>query len=743
MGVLNLKIKHKLLLLLVLQVALVSIFIIGSSMHLSKEGKKKVLYGVTENLEDLAETSIAEFNEFTTLANEGIRQASGLAAIDQITSIALDNQEKLAAVIGEAMESIRGDVSKTLESQDVIVNEGLDDLLAGSTDSMNEIINADQTSQEVLANMATYNMASLNASVLDSLERFTLLFGSLEKELQEMESRNSDEMDQLLIAFITMQQDVTVMPEQILDFVMESLGNLKKNSADRKNNLFVGFYDAFDEQKKVMNEELKLVNKKIRYAIQMESGYVGVVQNKMLDQVINRLLENQMTVMDKMSNVSELLKQTVAQFKTSIPLKLKMAGEEAGNKIKAQTADASKLAENAHLKVVDKVNTNMKAAVAKFETGIEDSKVVIERTLDKSSRKTMGYSFAIAAICTFAAGIIGFFVTRSITVPLTRVVSLTEKMAEGDFTQTIDIERKDEIGQLLVGMKNMAERLRETVHSVSDATDSVNTSALEISSMVQEQASITAEQSSSVSEISATIEEFSQSSSQIAQNAAHVSKIATNTLQETEKGVEASKAMVMRMNEISQENQRSIDEIVALGKKSKAITKFMAIINNIADQTKLIAFNAALEAASTGEAGKRFGVVADEIRRLADSVMESTGEIEMKINEIQEAFSNLGIASEEGSKKVREGMEASSRNAKMLENLLAEAQITEGAAKQISLSTQQQKTASEQVVIALQEIAAGAKKSTVSINQANTISTNLAELSGSLKNMVGKFKVGQ
>ena len=94
-----------------------------------------------------------------------------------------------------------------------------------------------------------------------------------------------------------------------------------------------------------------------------------------------------------------------------------------------------------------------------------------------------------------------------------------------------------------------------------------------------------------------------------------------------------------KMHEIQQENQESLREIIELGNKSKEISKVMEIINSVTDQTKLIAFNAALEAASAGESGRRFSVVAGEIRRLADSVTESTSEIENNISQIQDSIS--------------------------------------------------------------------------------------------------------
>src|SRR5208337_1012155 len=204
------------------------------------------------------------------------------------------------------------------------------------------------------------------------------------------------------------------------------------------------------------------------------------------------------------------------------------------------------------------------------------------------------------------------------------------------------------------------------------------------------------------------------------------------TWDDTKKGASAVESVIMKMNDINSDNLNSIREIVELGRKSKEISKVMEIINSIADQTKLIAFNAALEASSAGEAGKRFGVVAVEIRRLADSVMESTGEIESKINEIQEAINRLVIASEKGAKSIQEGMEFSNQTAGILEGIVDDAQSTTDAAKQISLSTQQQKTASNQVVTALREIVVGTEQTTDAVNEVVSISIKLATLSNGL-----------
>ncbi|MDA8164931.1 MAG: HAMP domain-containing methyl-accepting chemotaxis protein [Desulfobacteraceae bacterium] len=346
------------------------------------------------------------------------------------------------------------------------------------------------------------------------------------------------------------------------------------------------------------------------------------------------------------------------------------------------------------------------------------------------------------ALAALAAGV-AIFVRTVITRPLAKAIAVANKLSEGDLTTTIEIEREDEIGRLLSTMQKMMEKLKSILVNVTDATTDVHSSAHSISAATAQQATVASEQSAAVAEITATMEELSASSTQIAEHSKSVVDLATKAWDSTKKGAEAAETVMMKMHEIHADSQNSINEIVELGRKSREISKVMEIINTIADQTKLIAFNAALEASSAGEAGKRFGVVAVEIRRLADSVMESTGEIEARINEIQDAINRLVMASEKGSRGIQEGIDHTSQTAASLVDIVDAAQATKEAAKQISLSTQQQKTASAQVVSALREITTGAGQTSDAISQISGISKNLSLLSDTLNDLVAVFRLGE
>ena len=327
----------------------------------------------------------------------------------------------------------------------------------------------------------------------------------------------------------------------------------------------------------------------------------------------------------------------------------------------------------------------------------------------------------------------------SVQANLAAIAEAADQIAKGNLT--VSIEPRSEWDRLGIALKTMLVQLRSLVAETTNTAKAVHGGATTISASVENQAAASSQLSSSVAEITSTMEELSASSSQISEHSGAVVDIANKTLDSSRMGTEAMEHLAARMASIRDENRNSLNDIIGLGKTSKEISKVMTIINVIADQTKLIAFNAALEAASAGESGRRFGVVAAEIRRLADSVTDSTGEIESKVSEIQDSISRLVITSEKGASGIVEGMEATTHTASRLSELVDAASKTASAAQQISLSTQQQKTAVGQVVIALREIVGTTHHTAQSMSQLSDVSRNMATLSSDMDAQVRRFRL--
>jgi PAS domain S-box-containing protein len=288
--------------------------------------------------------------------------------------------------------------------------------------------------------------------------------------------------------------------------------------------------------------------------------------------------------------------------------------------------------------------------------------------------------------------------------------------------------------------QNASDILQESLTESRLLTQTMQQAAKEISGALSDQASSSSEMSAFVAEITSTMEELSASSNQIAEHSKVVVTISNQAISHSTQGADAMQDVLARMENIRNDNHANLQEIMALGMKSKEIGKIMTLITNLADQTKLIAFNAALEASSAGEAGKRFSVVASEIRRLADSVTESTDKIENKINEIQDAISRLVITSEKGADGILAGTTATNHTAERFNDIVNAVNHTSTAAQQISLSTQQQQTASSQVVMALREIVSASTQTASAINHIAHISQQMELLSEKLSKTTERIK---
>ena len=233
------------------------------------------------------------------------------------------------------------------------------------------------------------------------------------------------------------------------------------------------------------------------------------------------------------------------------------------------------------------------------------------------------------------------------------------------------------------------------------------------------------DQSAAVKEIVATMEDNTALGEDISQKIKDVSSVAVKTNNIVAEGVSFIEANVKQLQEIAATNLNTINGIKALGEKIENIWSIVSLINSVADQAKIIAFNAELEANNTNSSGKNFHIVANEIRRLADGIIESTKEIKTRITEIQESSDDLILTSENGTEKIQSGVENAKNLETRFESIKNASEITAESAATITEIIQQQTIASEQILITLKQISAGVSNFSMATEYISQASENL------------------
>jgi methyl-accepting chemotaxis protein len=269
---------------------------------------------------------------------------------------------------------------------------------------------------------------------------------------------------------------------------------------------------------------------------------------------------------------------------------------------------------------------------------------------------------------------------------------------------------------------------RSLTTQIGSAVRNVQSSSVELQAAANQQMTGAKEQATAMNEITSTISELLATSRQISESARRVSQIAAETTTAAHSGDQT----VQRAHDSISAIKRQVDVIVGhmleLGKKSQQVGVILEIINELAEQTNILAINATIEAAGAGEAGKRFAVVADEIRRLADRVGGSTKEINTLVNEIRSAVNTTVMATEGGAKSVDAGTQEFDHVASSFKQIVSLVGTTTDAAKEIELSTKQQTSAVEQVNLAVGDVAQASKESATSSSQTLQTSSQLSEL---------------
>ncbi|MGE0449550.1 MAG: methyl-accepting chemotaxis protein [Vicinamibacterales bacterium] len=277
---------------------------------------------------------------------------------------------------------------------------------------------------------------------------------------------------------------------------------------------------------------------------------------------------------------------------------------------------------------------------------------------------------------------------------------------------------------------------RSVTTQVGAAVHSVQSSSAELQAAAHQQASSAKEQATAMAEITTTITELLATSRQIADSAQRVARIAEETAASARSGEETVGAASESVVAIRKQVDGIVTHMLDLGRQSQEIGGILEIINELADQTNILSVNAAIEAAGAGDAGRRFSVVAEEIRRLADRVAGSTKEIRGLIQEVRTAVNTTVMTTEATAKSTDAGVQQFAEVSTALRRIAGLVRATTDASREIELSTKQQASAVEQVNTGVADVAQGAKETEIAASQMLETVSQLSTLSRSLSTLI-------
>jgi methyl-accepting chemotaxis protein len=396
-------------------------------------------------------------------------------------------------------------------------------------------------------------------------------------------------------------------------------------------------------------------------------------------------------------------------------------------------------------------------------------------------RYTRNVIITIGLIFLILASLLFFFFARSLTRPLIHLVGAAQKIATGDLAVEVTSEnRQDEIGTLARAFTGMIQSLKDKAQiaqkiaggdltveatSLSDADalgnafstmvatnrrqiqeimEGVNvlaSSGSEIMASVSQLTSGAAETSTAVSETTTTVEEVKQTTDVSSQKAKHVAELGRKSVEISRTGLKSIEDTINGMNRIKEQVESIADMVVRLSEQSQAIGEIIATVNDLAEQSNLLAVNASIEAAKAGEQGKGFAVVAQEIRSLAAQSKQATTQVRNILFDVQKAISSAVMATDLGSKAVEEGVKLSTQAGEAIDVLAESVTESTNAAIQIAASSQQQLIGMNQVVSAMENIRQAALQMASSTKQTEKSAHDLHNLGQRLQEIVKFYRV--
>ena len=334
-------------------------------------------------------------------------------------------------------------------------------------------------------------------------------------------------------------------------------------------------------------------------------------------------------------------------------------------------------------------------------------------------------------------------INKIIVGPIRKVSAAMLDIAEGqgDLTARIDYDAKDEVGQLAKGFNTFARKINNTIAMVANSATEVASASTEIAAVSDQMAGGLKQQSAQIHQISSAIEEMNASIVEVARKSDEASTQAKASGDIAEEGGLIVRQTVEGMQSIEHTVSQSAQAVNDLGKRGEQIGQIISVINDIADQTNLLALNAAIEAARAGEQGRGFAVVADEVRTLASRTHESTQEIQKVLKDLYASASDASDVMQDSESHVQESVAAAERTGESLQLITERVEAINKMSSVIASTAARQKNMSESIASSVSEIETTSQQTADSMKEVADETEVLTKVSKTLQKIAGQFRV--
>jgi methyl-accepting chemotaxis protein WspA len=345
------------------------------------------------------------------------------------------------------------------------------------------------------------------------------------------------------------------------------------------------------------------------------------------------------------------------------------------------------------------------------------------------------------AILLLAIPIVGRVHASTVAKPLNRLVGALERMRQGDFTERLELQRRDEFGVLGNSLNRLADDLSELVSQVQRSGIQVNSTATEIAATAREQQTTAHEIAATTAEIGATSKQISATSKELVKTMNEVNEVAEQTANLAGSGHAALARMETTMRQITEASGSITAKLSVLSEKTTNINSVVTTITKVADQTNLLSLNAAIEAEKAGEYGLGFAVVALEIRRLADQTAVATYDIEKMVKEMQSAVAAGVMGMDKFSEEARRGVEEIRQVSTHLAQIIHQVQTLTPRFQTVNEGMHAQASGAQQISDTLTQLSEAAQQTADSLRQSNLAIEQLNSAARSLQTSVARFKL--